>query len=516
MHDLASRNAQGTPADWFDGDLSPDEFRRLGYRAVDLISAYLRDVRDLPVFPAKRSDEIAALFEEPLPQAGQSADSILDAWSERVLPNTTHLGSPRYFGFVNGSGSMMGILADALAASVNMNVGGWKASPAATEIERRTIRWLAEITGYDPACGGLLTSGGQMANFTALLTALRSVAPYDMTANGLQDERRQGRFLVYMSDHEGHVSIVRAVDLMNLGRDAIRRVPSRADFTMDVAALRTMIEEDRARGDVPFCVVGQVGSINVGAIDPLEDIAEVCREFGLWFHADGACGAVGAMLPEKRPLYRGLDRADSLTLDPHKWLYVPYECGCVLVRRPEALRHTFSMQASYLRGTRSTGYEGFDYFDNGPQMSRGFRALKVWMTIKHYGLDGYQKLLSQNVRCAEHLDLLVRADADFEPLHRPVLNIYAFRFRPARMRDRGSASDAYLDDLNQRIVDAVQASGVAFMMSTRIHGRTCLRLSICSHRTTPADIDLVFERIRSIGQSLDAQKAELSRSGNVP
>src|SRR5690606_10059510 len=335
-------------ADWFVGDLPPEEFRALGYRAIDAITEYFSNVRNVPVFPNRPSVEIERDFEEPLPDEGQHPDDILAEWNARILPNATHIGSPRYFGFVNGSGSMMGVLADALAASVNMNPGGWKASPAATEIERRTIAWLAEMIGFDPACGGLLTSGGQMANFTALQTALRNQAPYDSTPSGLQDGARTGRFLLYMADHEGHVSIVRAADLMNLGREAVRRVPSRDDFTMDVDALRQMLDEDVDRGDTPFCVVGQVGSINVGAIDPLEGIAQVCRDRGLWFHADGACGAVGAMLPEKRALYRGLELADSVTLDPHKWLYVPYECGCVLVRDPQSLRRAFLMEASYL------------------------------------------------------------------------------------------------------------------------------------------------------------------------
>lgn len=490
-----------TTHDWFAGDLPPEEFRRLGYRAIDSITEYLRGIREMPVFPARRGADVADTFAEPLPESGQDPDAILAEWNEKVLPNATHLGSPRYFGFVNGSGSMMAILAEALAASVNMNLGGWKASPSATEIERQTVAWLAEMIGYDASCGGLMTSGGQMANFTALLTALRNRSFYDTTPDGLQDPARSGRFLIYVADHEGHVSLVRAADLMNLGREAVRRVPSRTDFTMNVDALQRMLDEDEARGEKPFCVVGQVGSINVGAIDPLEEIARVCRDRELWFHADGACGAVGAILPEKRPLYRGLELADSVTLDPHKWLYVPYECGCVLVRRPEQLRRAFSMEAPYLRGTLPTEYEGFDFFERGPQMSRGFRALKVWMTLKHYGVEGYRRLLAQNVRCTEHLDQLVRAAHDFEALHRPVLNIYSFRYRPVGLQTDGA--DTYLDRLNQRIADEIQAGGLAFLMTTRVRERIALRMSICSHRTTLADVDRVFEELRRLGKELE-------------
>jgi len=490
---------------WYDGDLEPEAFRALGHRVIDEIADYLRRIRDVSVFPARRPEEVARVFEEPLPEHGQDPSGILAEWGEKVLPNATHLGSPRYFGFVNGSGSTMGILAEALAASVNMNVGGWKPAPSATEIERRTLAWLAELIGYDPACGGLLTSGGMMANFTALHTALRNSAPYDTTPGGLQDPARTGRFLVYASDHEGHVSLVRAVDLMNLGRDALRRVPSRDDFTMDVGALRRTLDQDLERGDVPFCVVAQVGSINVGAIDPLEAIADVCAEYGLWFHADGACGAVGAMLPEKRPLYAGLERADSITLDPHKWLYVPYECGCVLIRDPERQRRAFSMNASYLRGILPDAHLGLDFYENGPQMSRGFRALKLWMTLKHYGAEGYRRLLRQNVRCAEHLDALVRADPDFEPLHRPTINIYSFRFRPARLQAEPDGAADYLDRLNQRVADAIQLGGLAFVMTTQVHGRTALRLAICSHRTTLADIERTFDELKRLGCQFDEE-----------
>lgn len=499
---------------WYDGDLSPEAFQAIGYRVIDAITDYLRTVRDVPVFQGRTPEEVARVFEEPLPEHGQDPDRILDAWTEKILPNATHNTSPRYFGFVMGSGTPMGIFAEALAASVNMNTGGWKPAPSATEVERRTLAWIAELIGYDPACGGILVSGGTMANVTALHTALRNTAPYDTTPRGLQDEARTGRFRVYASDHEGHVSLVRAVDLMNLGREALRRVPSRDDLTMDVGELRRMLDEDRARGNLPFCVVAQVGSINVGALDPLDAIADVCAEYGLWFHADGACEAVGAMLPEKRPLYAGLARADSVTLDPHKWLYVPYECGCVLFRDPETQRRAFTMQASYLRGILPDGYQGHDFYELGPQMSRGFRALKLWMTLKHYGAEGYRKLLRQNVCCAEHLDALVRADPDFEALHEPVINLYCFRFVPARLRAGAEAHAAYLDHLNQALTDAIRAGGLAFVMTSQLRGRTVLRLSICSHRTTLKDIDRVFEELRRLGHLLD-QKASAS-GANAP
>jgi len=496
-------------------DLDPDDFRELGYRTVDVIADYFAGVDDFPVFPGRAQSTVEAAFDESIPSSGQDPAAIVEEWPEKVLPNTTHTGSPRYFGFVMGSGTMMGVLAEALAASVNVNAGGWKPAPAATEIERQTVEWIAEMLDYPTDCGGLFTSGGTMANLTAILTGLRATAGYDTKARGLQTGERPGPYTIYMADHEGHSSVYRVAEILGLGADAVRLVPSRDDFTMDVDALEARLDADAAAGDVPFCVVGQVGSINAGAIDPLDEIADVCAERDLWFHADGAIGAVGAILPDKRPQYAGLERADSVTLDPHKWLYVPYECGCVLVRDESLLPEAFAMDAAYLQGTMRTPYEGFDYYEHGPQMSRGFRALKVWMSLKHYGVEGYRTLLSQNVRCAEHLDARVRESDDFVALHEPNLHVYSFQYAPADLQDapagddeRREALDAYLDELNQRIADGIQLSGVAFVMTTSMHDRTVLRLSICSHRTTLDDVDETFETLREIGGQVDDELRE--------
>lgn len=496
------KSEKGIPFD--NMDMEKEEFRKLGYQMVDMIANYYASINTLPVFPGSKSTEVEEAFREELPIKGQSPDSILHEWSDKILPYTTHIGSPRYFGFVNGSGTMISTLAEALAASVNMNVGGWKPAPAATEIERRTIAWIAELIGFPVDCGGLFTNGGTIANFTALETALRNNAPYNTTLSGLQNKEIKGKFTVYMSDHEGHVSVTRAVDLLNLGRESVRLVKSKEDFTMDTKDLRKKIVEDKANGDFPLCVVAQVGSINVGIIDPLMEIAEICREQGVWFHADGACGAVGAILPDKKAQFIGLELADSVTLDPHKWLYIPYECGCILVRDKEKLRRAFSLTAPYLHGSLPTEYTGMYFLDYGPQMSRGFLALKVWMSLKHYGLEGYRKLLSQNVKCVEYLDELVRKSSDFRVLHKPNLQMYSFQYAPEELirkfeNDTQKLNDI-LDILNQQIADEIQLSGVAFFMTTKVRNRTVLRLSVCSHRTTLEDIEIVFEKIREIGK----------------
>lgn len=502
---------ENTEAPRFDSlDLEPEAFKRLGYRVVDLMTEYYATLSERPVTLPGPSAAVGQAFREPLPQTGQDPDAILNEWTQKVLPNATHIGSPRFFGFVNGSGTMLSVLAAALASSVNMNMGSWKASPAATEIERLTISWIAQLIGYPESCGGLFLGGGTLSNFVALLTALRNQADYDTTREGLQTAERPGKYTVYMADHEGHISIVRAADMLNLGRQAIRRVPSKDDFTMDAEALEKMLVEDTAIGYIPLCVVAQVGSINVGVIDPLEAIARICNARGIWFHADGACGAFGAMLPELKSRYAGLELADSVTLDPHKWLYISYECGCVLVREPEKLRRAFSIAAPYLRGTLPAEYSGMDFFEYGPQMSRGFNALKVWMTLKQYGVEGYQKLLRQNVLCARHLYELIERSEAFESMHRPQLFIYSFRYCPRDLKQStGAAADAYLDRLNQLIADEITASGLAFIMTTRIRERVVLRISVCSHRTTLQDIEQVFDALSGIAEKLDKQQRPL-------
>lgn len=484
--------------DPLDVDLTPAEFRSASDDTRDVLLNYFQNIRSARVFPAKKPAELQALLSEPLPRKPQSPRSIIKEVKEKIIPYSARVGSPRYFGFVMGSGTTMSVFGDAISAALNQNPGVWKAGPAATELERVVIRWFAEMVEYGRGASGILTSGATMANVAGLAAGLHDKATYDIASEGLQSDRRKGRFLLYMSDHEGHSSVVKAAQLLGLGRDSVRRVKSGDDFTMDVGSLSEMVERDAGEGDLPFCVVAQVGSINVGAIDPLKEIARVCSRHGLWFHADGACGAFGRIIPRKSGLFDGLELADSITLDPHKWLYVSYDCGCLLVKDPEKLRGAFTQHAAYLKGILPTEYTGLDYHELGPQMSRGFRALKVWMSLKQIGVERYRRLMERDVALVEHLDELVRGCDEFEALCKPVLQMYSFRYVPRRL----NLSEKELDSLNQRIVDEAQLTGEAFLMSTSIRGRTALRLSITNHRTTTRDIDQTFNLLLRLGRRL--------------
>lgn len=480
-------------------DLPADEFKALGGQVIDLLAAYYEEMDRVPAFPGCTPAAVAALFQAAVPEQAEPVADILADWQAKIVPNSSRQGSARWFGFVNGSGSQIGALADAMASTLNPNSGGWRASPAATEIERQTIRWLAELIGYAPDCGGVLVSGGTMANVAALRTALKAKATWDIDQHGVQSRGGAGPMTVYMADHETHVSLVRAVDLLGLGRASLRAVPSKTDFTIDIAALERMIDADIAQGMTPFCIVGHVGSINVGAIDDLTALADVAERRSLWLHLDGACGALGAMLPELAPQFAGLDRADSISFDAHKWLGVPYEAGCLLVRDVAAMHRAFAMHATYLQPATDNEYSGLNYFDYGPQLSRSWRALKIWMTLRYYGAEGIRTFFRQTIACAKRLHELVEASTDFEVVQpEPTLYIYAFRWAPPQLR----GNDALLDRLNQQISDELQRRLLAFAMTTRIRGRVTQRLSICSHRTTIEDIEATFASMQRIGAEL--------------
>ena len=503
-------------------EIPPAEFRKLGYHAIDLLAQYYASLPQRRIAPRATRREIERLFDEPLPRLGKDPREVVDRWSTRVVPYSAHLGSPRFFGYVHGSGLPIGALADALASGQAPNVADRRASPAESEIERRVVRWIAEMIGYPVTCGGTLTSGGMAANHAALQVALRSRSPYDMTEDGLQAPERRGRFVLYMSADEGHITIRRAAELLNLGRNAVRGVACRDDLTLDPAALLRQVREDERRGDHPFCVVGQAGSINVGAIDPLAEIADVCRDHGLWFHVDGAAGAFGALLPELRPYYDGMERADSVTVDPHKWLYLPKECGGLLVRDARQLLRTFRAEASYLEPQNADDPDATGFRALGMQSSRGFRALKVWMALQQLGTDGYTRLFRQNLECVAQLDRKVRGDPDFEPLHEPRIYIYSFRYRPHRFRSVAARSPAdarvpaYLDALNRRIADLANRTGEVFLTTTRVRGVLALRVSVCNHRTRLEDIDRLFALLGRLGRRADAEAARTSTRRSRP
>jgi len=482
-------------------DLSPDQFRVLGHQLVDQIADFLGSLPSRKVTPCEPVQSVRELidFHRPLPRQGTEPGPVLAWVAEQLFDHSLHNGHPRFWGYVTSSAAPIGALGDFLASAVNPNAGGWKLSPLATEIEVQTIRWIAELIGYPTDCGGLLVSGGNMANFVGFLVGRRGKCGWDVRQAGMSAGKRQLR--VYTSQ-ETHTWIQKAADLFGLGTEAIVWVPVDAHRRMDTSLLRTSIQQDRQAGLQPLMVAGTAGSVGTGAVDPLNELADICNEHDLWFHVDGAYGAFAAALPDESGDLRALNRADSVAMDPHKWLYAPLEAGCVLVRQRQLLLDTFSYHPPYYHFDP----ELTNYFDLGPQNSRCFRALKVWLALQQVGREGYEKMIADDIRLAGEL---YRILPDYPELERLThgLSIVTFRYIPPDLRARCGQpeTDEYLDNLNREILDRLEASGEAFLSNAVVNRRFALRLCIVNFRTALEDIEALPPLIVRLGGEADRE-----------
>jgi glutamate/tyrosine decarboxylase-like PLP-dependent enzyme len=421
-------------------------------------------------------------------------------------------GHPRFWGYIMGSAAPIGALADLLAAAVNPNLGGWPISPIASEIESQTVRWIAEMIGYPTNCGGLLMSGGNMANFVGFWAGRKAKAHWDVRSSGIMGDKR-GQLRVYTS-RETHTWIEKATDLSGLGTNAIRWIPTDKQLRMDTTALRGQIREDIKRGDLPFLLVGSAGTVSTGAIDPLPELADFCREHDLWLHVDGAYGGAAATLPDASPDLKGLSKADSVAIDPHKWLYAPLEAGCVLVRDPNMLRETFSYHPPYYPDDDQTEDESrVMYHEYGPQNSRGFRALKVWLGLRQVGKEGYIRMISDDIELARALYDLVKSEPELEAFTQG-LSITTFRYVPPDLKTEREEVETYLSALNKELLTRLQNSGEAYVTNAVIGGRFVLRACVVNFRTTMTDIEALPGIIIRMGKEVDAamRPAELKQS----
>jgi glutamate/tyrosine decarboxylase-like PLP-dependent enzyme len=479
-------------------------FRSLGHRLVDLVADGLAGVPAGPVTRGEAPAEIRAALGlgGPLPEQGADPAALLETTARDLFAHSLFNGHPRFFGYITSSPAPIGILADLLASAVNPNVGAFTLSPAATEIEVETVRWIAELIGYPGDCGGVLVSGGNMANFVGFWAARAAVA-----ARGGGDVRAHGvaavapRLRIYASG-ETHTWIQKAADLSGLGTDAIRWIAVDADQRMDLAALRAAIAADRAAGAQPFLVVGTAGSVSTGAIDDLPAIAAIARAEDLWFHVDGAYGGFAAAAPEAPPALRGLALADSVAVDPHKWLYAPLEAGCALVRDRAKLTAAFSYHPAYYHLEN----EATNFVDYGMQNSRGFRALKVWLALRQAGAAGYRRMIGDDIRLTRVLADAVRATPGLE-MTSEGLSIATFRLVPADLAARASepAVADYLNALNQALLDRLQKGGEAFVSNAVLPGgRYVLRACIVNIHTQRADVEALPAIVLANGHALDA------------
>jgi aromatic-L-amino-acid decarboxylase len=471
-----------------------ESMRALGHRMVDDMLDYMQTIRERPVWQ-HAPDRVKAQFNRPLPLGPQPPEEIYEEFLANILPYPLGNTHPRFWGWVFGTGTVLGAFADLLAASMNANSGDLD-HHSAIHVEKQVIDWCKEMLGFPASASGLLTSGCSAANLIGLAVARNAMAGFDVRREGAHGAPTK---MTLYASIEIHSSIQKAAELMGLGSDAIRYVPVNDAFQIDLEALKVTIAQDRQEGYQPFCVVGAAGTVNTGAIDDLGALADICQQENLWLHVDGAFGAWAALAPHARHQVDGMERADSLAFDFHKWMYVPYEIGCVLVRREEAHRKAFALTPVYLaRDGDGRGLTGGDlpwFTDYDFHLSRGFRALKAWMSLKEHGVRKYGRMIQQNIDQARYLAELIGATPDLE-LAAPVnLNVVCFRYT------RPGLDDAALDALNKEILVELQERGIAVPSGTTVAGKYVLRVGHTNHRSRREDFDLLVREVVRIGEA---------------
>lgn len=463
--------------------LSHEEMQSLGYRVVDMLIEHFEQIREQPVTNKASRPVLEARLREPVPEQGNAIEQVLEQTQQDVLDNIMHLDHPRFFAFVPGPSNFVSVMADALASGFNIFAGTWLEASGPTQIELITIDWLRQICGLSDTAGGLFVSGGSVANLTALATARHII---------LNDDIHNA--VVYCSD-QTHSSVARALRILGFPSSQVRILPTGEQFCLRLSDIQNAIGQDRNAGKQPFCIVASAGTTSTGSIDPLNELADLCQREHLWLHVDGAYGAAAMLSEQGRTLLKGLERADSLSLDPHKWLFQPYEMGCVLVKNAHWLKETFHILPEYLQDI-DQGTEETNFCDYGIQLTRGTRALKLWMSLKIYGLDAFRQAIEHGIQLAEHAEGVLRASSSWEIVTPAQIGIVTFRYAPAQCTNEEQ------EHINQQLVDALIQDGFAMLSSTVLHGHTTLRLCTINPRTTNEDIKSTIERLEYLGTKL--------------
>ena len=475
-----------------------DEHERLARVVSEIISTYAQTLDAARVCSTATPQELEALFDEPLPQTGASDEEIFAKFERDLLPHAMNIPSPRYFGLFNPTPLPVAVWADALAAAINQNGAAWRNSPSASVIEARVLRWLCELIGYDAESFGTLTSGGSEANLIGLKCARDRVVA-DARDRGLRAAGARGQLIVYASE-QCHYSFVKSVDILGIGRENLRKIDTDERFHVRTDKLREAIERDIAEGHTPVCIAGAAGATSTGVVDPLEELAGIAREFRLWFHVDAAYGGGLAFSEKYRARLKGIERADSVTIDPHKWMFVPFMCGALLVRAGgRVLRDAFDITPEYLSEERGGADVEYDFFRYGQLGTRRAMALKVWAALKSLGVRGYGEVVERQIELVEHLAARFDELEDFSRAGEVETALCCVRFLPKSAREKTLAEQ---DDLQRALQQRVERSGEAWLATTVLHGRRALRINVNSFLTERRHIDNLVELLRREGAEL--------------
>jgi aromatic-L-amino-acid/L-tryptophan decarboxylase len=480
--------------------MGTNEFRNVGHRVVDLLAEYLDRIEEKRVFPNAEPRTVNELFVESLPKDPSSPDEVLDELETKLLPYCTNVGHPGYMGLITPSPNPVGVIADFICSALNQNVGAYSIGPSAVAMERRVVRWLSDLCGYDAQAGGNLTSGGMMANFIGLKLGRDAV-----TGDRAQHDGVRERWAAYVSE-ERHVSIDKAVDAIGLGRNALRALPTDEKFQVRLDALEEAIAQDKKNGIRPMCIVGLFGTTNTGAVDDIRQLRRIAEREGMWLHVDAAYGG-GMLLSQKWPMRdRGLELADSITIDPHKWFYAPLDAGAVLVKDQRRLTASFGIKPSYLTDELDQANERYQYYVHGFEQSRRFRSLKVWMSFKRYGTRQIGEWIDNNVGQAKHLRAMAEKHPEFEPASEPPMSAICIRFKGAGLNESASKN------LHAEVAQRVEQGGRFWKSTTELKEKTWFRINPVNFRTRKEHMEELFMLLQQECRALLREKGVETRA----
>jgi aromatic-L-amino-acid decarboxylase len=478
------------------------EFRDVGHEVVDMLGEYFDHIEEKAVFPDVEPRTVNELFTESLPQHPSQPDQVLAELQTKLLPYCTHVGHPGYMGLITPSPSPIGVIADLICSALNQNVGAYSIGPSSVAMERRVVRWLTDLCGYGKNAGGNLTSGGMMANFIGLKVGRDAVTGDRAQLDGISE-----RWAVYASE-ERHVSVDKAVDCIGLGRNALRALPTDENFQVRLDALEQAIAEDKKNGTRPMCIVGVFGTTNTGAVDDIRALRRIADREGMWLHVDAAYGG-GMLLSHERSMRdRGLELADSITIDPHKWFYAPLDAGAVLIKDQARLTASFGIKPSYLTDELDHSNERYQYYVHGFEQSRRFRSLKVWMSFKRYGARQIGEWVDNNVRQAQHLYGIVQRHPEFEAASNPPMSAICIRFQDEALDDAGAKA------LHAEVAQRVERSGRFWISTTELKGKSWFRINPVNFRTRQEHMEQLFALIEQECHAVLAGKAAASRASD--